>query len=66
MELTQMNKNCQDKEKAKLTEWDEAIAFTQKKLERAEKQADRLRKAINTYTWNRDRGFPWPTSATRN
>jgi len=32
-----MNKIRQDKEKAKPTEWDEAIAFTQKKLERGRK-----------------------------
>jgi len=61
-----MNKICQDKEKAKPTEWDEAIKFTRKRLERAEKQVARLKAAVKTYEWNRDRGFPWPDSSTRN
>jgi len=61
-----MKKESQDKVKAKPTKWDEAIAYTQKRLERAERQVARLKAAVKTYEWNRDRGFPWPTSATRN
>ena len=59
-----MNKVCQDEQKANTTKWDEAIEYTQKQLRRAETRVAQLKAAMKTYEWNRDRGFPWPTSAT--
>jgi hypothetical protein len=61
-----MNKICQDEQKAKDPKWDEAIEYTRKQLQKAKKRTEQLEAAIRTYEWNRDKGFPWPDSSTRN
>ena len=46
-------------------QWDEAIIYARRQLERAERRVERLQSAIRTYEWNRDHGFLWPGSAKR-
>ncbi len=58
-------KSRQEKKEPAKTQWDEAIAYARRQLERAEKRVEQLQSAIKTYEWNRDRGFPWPGSTTR-
>ena len=54
------------KVKQKKTPWDEAIEDAQAQLVEAMRRVSQLKEAIAGFVRSRERGDPWPGSATQN
>jgi len=52
-------------EKAKVSEWDEAVVDYERKLKRAKTRVLRIEEAIETFKRSKEQGREWPSAATQ-